>query len=108
MQYSTVFSQIKDLKLLLCVFHLQQNDKRKLTELKPGGGSQAINTILADIYGRQYSTTMEYGLADSKDANDMTTRLESLRESWENLCPGFSRFVSKRKAIFQNSVIDCT
>ena len=28
-------SQIRDLKLLLCVFHLQQNDKRQLTGLKP-------------------------------------------------------------------------
>ena len=106
--FNGFLSQIKDLKLLLCVFHLQQNDKRKLTELKPKGGSQAINTILADIYGRQYSTMMEYGLADSKDANDLTARLESLRESWENLCPGFHKwFVSKRKAVFQNSVIEC-
>ena len=63
--FNGFLSQIKDLKLLLCVFHLQQNDKRKLTELRPKSGSQAINTILADVYGRQYSTMMEYGLADS-------------------------------------------
>ena len=51
---------------------------------------------------------MEYRLADSKDANDLATRLESLRESWENLCPGFHKwFISKRKAVFQNSVIEC-
>ena len=74
---------IKDLNLL-CIFHLQQNDKRKLTKLKPIGGGQAINTILANIYGRQYRTMMEYGLADFN--------------MW---------FVSKRKAIFQNSVIEC-
>ena len=65
----------------------QQNNKRKLTELKSKGGSQAINTILADIYGRQCSTMMECGLVDSIDANDLATRLESLRENWENLCP---------------------
>ena len=76
--FNGFLSQIKDLKLLLCVFHLQQNDKRKLTELKPKGGSQAINTILADIYGRQYSTMMEYGRADSKDANDW---LQGLKHS---------------------------
>ena len=63
--FNNFLSQIKDLKLLLCVFHLQQNDKRKLTVLKPKGGSQAINTILVDIYGLQYSTMMEYQLADS-------------------------------------------
>ena len=33
--FNDFFSQINDLKLLLCGFHLQQNDKRKLTELKP-------------------------------------------------------------------------
>ena len=79
--FNSFLSQIKDLKLLLCVFHLQRNDKRKLTELKPKGGSQAINTILADIYSPQHSTMMEYGLADSKDVNDLAIRLESLRES---------------------------
>ena len=106
--FNGFLSQIKNLKLLLCVFHLQQNSKRKLKEFKPKGGSQAINTILADIYGCQYSTMIEYGLADSKDADDLTTRLESLRESWENLCPGFHKwFLSKRKAIFENSVIEC-
>ena len=106
--FNGFLSQIKDLKLLLCFFHLQQNDKRKLAELKPKGGSQAINTILAHIYGRQYSTMMEYGLVDSKDVSDLAKRLESLRESWENLFPGFHKwFVSKRKAIFQNSVIEC-
>ena len=106
--FNSFLPQIKDLKLLLWVFHLQQNDKRKLTELKPKDGSQAINAILADIYGRQYSTMVEYGLEDSKDTNDLTARLESLRESWENVCPGFHEwFVSKRKAVFQNSVIEC-
>ena len=39
---NSFLSQIKDLKLLLCIFHLQQNDKRKLTELKLKGGSLAI------------------------------------------------------------------
>ena len=89
--FNGFLSQIKDLKLLLCFFHLQQNDKRKLAELKPKGGSQAINTILAHIYGRQYSTMMEYGLVDSKDVSDLAKRLESLRESWENLFPGFHK-----------------
>ena len=51
---------------------------------------------------------IEYGLADSKDANVLATRLESLRESWENLCPGFHKwFLNKKKVIFQNSVIEC-
>ena len=46
--------QIKDLKLLLYLFHLQQNDKRKLLELKPKGGSQAINWLFVIVksYGK--------------------------------------------------------
>ena len=51
---------------------------------------------------------IEYGLPDSKDANDLATRLDSHRESWENISPGFHKwFVGKRKAIFQNSAIEC-
>ena len=50
---------------------------------------------------------MEYKLADSKEANDLATRLESLRVCWENLWPGFHKwFVSNGKVIFQKSVID--
>ena len=64
---------------MLRVFRLQHYDKRKLTELKAKGGNQAINTILADIYGRQYSTIKIHGLVDSKDANDLVVRLASLR-----------------------------
>ena len=78
--FNCFLSEIKDLKLLLCVFHFQQNDKRRLTELKTKGDSQAINTVLANIYGRQYSTMKEYGLPDSKDAYDLAISLESLRE----------------------------
>ena len=48
---------------------------------------------------------MENGLAVSKDTNDLAARLESPRESWKKLCPGFHKWlVSKRKAIFENSV----
>ena len=51
---------------------------------------------------------MEYGPENSKDTSDLAKRFESLRESWENLFPGFHKwFVSKRKAIFQNNAIEC-
>ena len=51
---------------------------------------------------------MEYKLADSKEANELATRLESRRVCWENLWPGFHKwFVSNRKVIFQKSVIEC-
>ena len=47
-------------------------------EGKLKGGSQAIKTILADIYGRQYNTMKEDRLAVYKDTNDLATRLKSL------------------------------
>ena len=54
-------SQINSLKLLLCVRHLQINDKKKLGDLKASNSKE----ILADIYGRQYDTIKEFGLPDS-------------------------------------------
>ena len=56
-----------------------------------GNQSQAKNTVLSDICGRQYSIMKENVLANSKDANELAKRLESLRESWENLCSVFHK-----------------
>ena len=74
--FNDFLSQIKNLKLLLCVFYLQQNDKRKLMEIKAKGQSQAKNTVLSDICDRQYSIMKENVLANSKDANELAKRLE--------------------------------
>ena len=38
-----------ELKLLLCVYHLEKSDHHKLSQLHPKKG--AANKILADIYG---------------------------------------------------------
>ena len=85
--YNGFASQIPDLNLLLCVFHLQKSDERKTLQLNPQkGGSRKIN---ADIYGCQYGDVREYGLADSSDKEDLETRSRSLEERWELLCPGF-------------------
>ena len=54
--FNGFLSQIKDLNLLLYVFHLHQNNKRKLKELKPKD----------DIYDRQHSTMKKYGLRTPK------------------------------------------
>ena len=56
--------QIAGLKVLLCVLHLQKNDKAKLSELSPKGSTPSIKRILADIYGRRYGTIKVLGLAD--------------------------------------------
>ena len=99
-------SQITDLRLFLCALHLQKSDKRKLQQLVPKKGSDAINQILRDIYGCQYGSIM-CGLADSKDPNDLNERIEKLKYKWEELCPGFYKwFVEKRKHRFESSVIE--
>ena len=93
--------------MLLCVLHLQKNDKAKLSELSPKGSTPSINRILADIDGRRYGTKKELGLADSKDPMELSERLEKPKESWEKLCPGFyGWFVRNRKPLFEKSVIE--
>ena len=94
-------SQIPDLRLLLCFFTYL------LSDLHPPKGSQSINTILGDIYGLRYGPNKELGLADAKDSNDLNERLDRVRESWENICPGFfDWFVKRRKPTFERSVIE--
>ena len=82
--YNSFASQIPDLNLLLCVFHLQKSDERKIFPQKG-----ASRKIIADIYGCQYGDVRKYGLADSTDKEDLEARLRSLEERWELLCPGF-------------------
>ena len=76
-------SQSSNIRLLLCVLHLQKNDRKKISKLKPNNLSLTVNRIISDIYGRRYGTTKEMGLADSRDQTDLMERLESLKESWE-------------------------
>ena len=85
-------SQINSLKLLLCVRHLQINDKKKLGDLKASNSKE----IMADIYGRQYDIIKEFGLADSKDPEDLAIRLKSLKKSGRIFVQGFMNgFVKK-------------
>ena len=103
--YNGFASQIKDLRLLLCVFHLQKSDKRKLLQLNPQKG--ASKKIIADIYGCQYGGIKEYGLADSENSTDFQNKLKELKFRWETLCPGFYEwFVQKRSKTFESSVIE--
>ena len=62
------------------------------------GDLKASNSkeILADIYGRQYDTIKKFGLADSKDPEDLDIRLKSLKEKWQNFCPGFYEWFCKK------------
>lgn len=100
------FSQeIENLKLLLCVFHLERTDKDKLKEFCKV--SKDAKTILRDIYGCQYGSIREYGLADSINAKDFHDRLIILKPRWEKLSPGFFKwFYDKRSSTFENHVIE--
>ena len=94
-----------ELKLLLCVYHLEKSDCHKLSQLHPKKG--AANKILADIYGCQYGSVKELGLADSTTIEDFDSNLVNLKEWWEQLCSGFYEwFVVKRKTLFQERVIE--
>ena len=83
-------SQIAGLKVLLCVLHLQKNDKTKPSELSSKGSTPIINRILADIYGRRYGTIKELGLADSKDLMELSERLEKLKKVGRNYVQVFT------------------
>ena len=94
-----------ELKLLLCVYHLEKSDRHKLSQLHPKKG--AANKILVDIYGYQYGSVKELGLADSTTIEDFDSNLANLKEPWEQLCSGFYEwFVVKRKTLFQERVIE--
>ena len=103
--YQGFSSQITDLKLLLCVYHLEQADKRKIMQLSPKNG--AMKKIIADVYKCQYGSIKEFGLADPSDVNDLDRRLEELKPRWDNLCPGFHEwFLKSRKTTFESNVIE--
>ena len=50
--YNDFSAEIPELNLLLCVFHLEKGDRKKLLQLNPQKG--AVKRILADIYGCHY------------------------------------------------------
>ena len=58
------------------------------------------------FYNIMHENVKEYGLVDSKDNEDFAVRLESLRQTWENLCPGFHDWFSReRKQFFESNII---
>ena len=91
--YQGFSSQITDLKLLLCVYHLEKTDKQKITQLSLKNGT--MKKIIADIYGCQYGSVKEFGLADSTYVNDLDGQVEELKPRWDDLCPGFCEWFLK-------------
>ena len=96
-QEMTIFdgfcSILSNLNLLLCVYHLKQGDKQKISNLVRQKGAKQASC--------RYDGVQEYGLADSTDLEDFHAKLESLQEERDRLCPGFHKwFCEKRKPIF--------
>ena len=71
-------SILQNLNLLLCVYHLEQGDKQKISNLVYQKGAK--QAIIANIYGCRYGGFQEYGLADSTDPDDFHAKVESLQE----------------------------
>ena len=62
---------------------------------------------LKDLYGQKYGIVHEFGLADSFDPDDFTSKMKSLKDKWVHICPGFFPcFERKRKQLFAESVIE--
>ena len=98
---------------MVCVKHLSDRDKSKIGKLlaktAQTGNDQVNSTkeIIADNYGKKYGAIYEYGLADGANATDFENKINSLRDKWSSLCPGFLEWFSgKRKAVFIDSVIE--
>ena len=91
--------------MLLCVQLLEKCDRHKLSQLYPR--KRASKKILADIYGSQYESVKDLGLADPAMIKDFDSNLDNVKEQWEQLYPGFYKcFVAKRKTLFQEKVIE--
>ena len=76
---------LPSLKSLLCVKHMSDRDKKKLTKLNAKGKRE----ILHDIYGISDGVTRELGLASAEDEEDFKAKLDSLKVT-SCLVPGRS------------------
>lgn len=96
-------SILPKLKSLLCVKHMSDRDKKKLTKINARGQRK----IIADIYGTNDGVARELGLASAEDEENFKTKLESLRDNWDDLAPSFYDWFSRTRAKqFIESVID--
>ena len=76
-----------------------KREELKLGDLLPKTGRniadrrRASSEIIKDIYGSKIDNYYEYGIAESIDSEEFEVKLESLKDPWESLCPGFSESV---------------
>ena len=65
--YRGFTGQITNLKLLLCVYHLQRYEKGALTK------------IICDIYGRNYGGVKQLGVVDLTNTDDFRISVGSIK-----------------------------
>ena len=88
--FKSVFTSSKH---LWCTQHLQQRTSEKLKTL--GVDKRGQNKIMADLYGCQLEYLEETGLADAEDEEDFEAKLQSFKEIWEEIAPGFCTWFQK-------------
>ena len=63
-----------------------------------GNNKRYLRSRVANFY--------DYGIAEAIDPDDFNTKLDSLEDRWEALCPGFHQwFIWNRRPLFLKSVI---
>ena len=102
-----------EIKRLICVRHLKARDENKALKLlaktskTSSQQAKAKYEVINDIYGERIGTSYEYGIVESLDKDDLCLKLDSLKDKWNALIPGFHTwFIENRKEMFVNSVID--
>ena len=51
---------------------------------------------MTDIYGSQVDSILQSGLSNAMDEEDFKVKLDSPRESWNKLVPGFHEWFQKK------------
>ena len=113
---STIFNGFKkmilNLNRLICVQHLTKRDEKELNELLTKTGRNTADRtcssreIIKDIYGEKDGNVYEYSIAEALDEDDFNVKLQSLKDRWESLCPGFFDWFKKtRVSQFLESLI---
>ena len=105
-------SMLPNLSNLVCVRHIEDRDNKAIDGLLAKSGlkdeqkTRNKRSILNNLYGTCIGALDEPGLAEAENEDDLEMKLNSLKPSWEKLCPGFFKwFISNRKKLFSESVI---
>ena len=93
------------LRRQLCTWHLWRNHEKKLNKL--GCAQEAAKIIYKETFGvKKGNVEWDHGLANSTDKRDLHQQFDGLKESWNNLCPGYHEWFQKEQLKkFEDNVI---